>query len=78
MTATFVFDVVENIVHPVVARAGQVLVVRPGTSEPILVVQRGTAHVIREGPPNYGALLGLLESGVIRERSSSARQAISA
>lgn len=78
MPATFVFDVLVDMLHPVVARANvHALVVRPGTGQPILVVKRGTADVIREGPPNYGALLGLLEAGVIRERfPSSARQAL--
>lgn len=74
----YVFDVVVDMLHPVRARAGQVLVVRPGTAQPMLVVRHGTTDVIREGPPNYGALLVLLDEGVIRERTVGARAALSA
>lgn len=64
----FVFDVAVAMLHPVLARPGEVIVVRPGTDEPIVVVQRGTTRVLRKGPPNFGALLGLLEDGVIVQR----------
>jgi hypothetical protein len=76
MPGTFVFDVLVDMLHPVCARAGQVLVVRPGTDQPICVVRRGTTDVIREGPPNFGALLILLDEGVIRERSPSAARRV--
>ena len=42
---------------------------RPGTDEPLLVVEFGTSNVIREGPPNFGALTGLLSEGVISRRA---------
>ena len=65
----YVFDVLVPILHPVLAKAGEVIVVRPGTDHPMLVVQRGTTRVLREGPPNYGALAGLLSDGVIVQRA---------
>lgn len=74
----FVFDVVHPCVFPVVARAGQVLVVAPGTAHPIQVVERGTSRVVREGPPNYGALLHLIVDGVIVCRSPRAVQQLAA
>jgi hypothetical protein len=53
--------------HPVAARAGDVLCVRPGTAVPIAVVRlvRGVWAVVRIGPPNYGALLHPLIDGAI-------------
>lgn len=65
---TYVFDVLVPIIHPVVARPGEVLVVAPGTACPLLVVRRGTTQVVRSGPPNYGALAGLLTDGVLAGR----------
>lgn len=70
----YVFDVVSSMVFPVAARAGQVLVVAPGTRHPMQVVERGTQRVVREGPPNYGALLHLIVDGVIVCRSPRAVQ----
>jgi hypothetical protein len=72
----YVFDVIWAIVHPVAANAGHVLVVQPGTDEPILVVRRGTTDVIRTGPPNFGALIHHLLDGAIRERVPAARHAL--
>lgn len=74
----YVFDVLHPVVFPVVARAGQVLVVAPGTPHPMQVVERGTCRVIREGPPNYGALLHLIVDGVIVCRSPRAVQQLAA
>ena len=64
----YVFDVVMPMLHPVLAKPGEVIVVRPGTSHPVLVVRRGTDVVLREGPPNYGALVGLISDGVLVPR----------
>lgn len=72
----FVFDVVSPMVAPVMALAGHVLVVQPGSSEPILVVRRGTTEVIRTGPPNCAALSQLLHDGVIVARVPAARAAL--
>lgn len=58
-SAAYVFDVIEPFIHPVPARAGDVLVVRPGTDVPMAVVRkiRQKWTVVHVGPPNYGALL---------------------
>lgn len=67
----YVYDVVVDLLHPVRARVGDRLVVRPGHPErPVVVVRRdGTEwHPVVIGPPNYGALIGLELDGVIRER----------
>lgn len=50
-------DVLQNIVHPVVARPGDVLAVYPDA-----------IHVIRVHAPNSGALLPLLDAGALRAR----------
>jgi hypothetical protein len=54
-------------IHPVPARTGDVLVVRPGTEVPIAVVRlvRGRWTVVHVGPPNYGALLIPLCDGLL-------------
>jgi hypothetical protein len=49
--------VVAPMVHPVVAKPGDRLLVRPGTADPVLV--------IRSAPPNFGALLGHLVGGAL-------------
>jgi hypothetical protein len=58
-SAAYVFDVIEPFIHPIPARTGDVLVVRPGTAVPIAVVRkiRQVWTVVHVGPPNYGALL---------------------
>lgn len=58
-SAAYLFDVVGAFIHPVPARAGDVLVIRPGTPVPIAVVRRiqKVWTVVHVGPPNYGALL---------------------
>jgi hypothetical protein len=71
----FRFDVVSPILHPVPARTGDVLVACPGDAElPLTVVRkvRGRWTGIRVGPPNFGALAGLLADGVICPRSPAA------
>lgn len=68
MPGVYVFDVLTPIIHPVLARPGEVLVVAPGTAHPVIVVKRGTQQVLREGPPNYGALAGLIADGVLGVR----------
>ncbi len=71
----FVYDVHVEMLHPVRARPGCRLVVRPGHPErPVVVVQRtadGWAPV-RLGPPNYGALVGLETDGAITLLAPSA------
>jgi hypothetical protein len=61
------FDVTGSFIHPVPARTGDVLVVRPGTAVPIAVVRlvRGQWAVVHVGPPNYGALLIPLCDGLL-------------
>ena len=73
---TFVYDVVVDMLHPVRARAGQVLVWRPGTDQPILVVMRGTTETLRDGPQNINALRVLLDEGVLTPRSDASRLAL--
>ncbi len=65
--AAYLFDVIAPIIHPAPARAGDVLVVRPGTAVPLAVVRRirGEWTVVHVGPPNYGALLIPLCDGII-------------
>jgi hypothetical protein len=68
----YVYDVTTTMMHPVRARVGDRLVVRPGhLDRPVVVVRRdgdGWRPVV-VGPPNYGALVGLEIDGVIRSRS---------
>jgi hypothetical protein len=67
----YVYDVLVPMLHPVRARVGDRLVVRPGHLErPVVVVRRdGTGwRPVVIGPANYGALIGLELDGVIRER----------
>lgn len=70
------------IVHPVPARAGDVLVVRPGDpAVPIAVVRQGADgrwRGVRRGPPNFGALAGYLADGVVTPRSPRAADAVHA
>jgi hypothetical protein len=67
----YVYDVMVPMMHPVRARVGDRLVVRPGHAErPVVVVRYGAAgwYPVRLGPPNYGALIGLEMDGVITAR----------
>jgi hypothetical protein len=66
--SVYLFSVQQPMIHPVPARAGDGLVVRVGhPTRPIVVVRRldGKWRPVRVGPPNYGALIGLEEDGVI-------------
>lgn len=72
LRGVYVFDVRHPVIFPVCARPGEVIVVAPGTSHPLLVVERGTRRVLREGPPNYGALLHLIVDEIIVPRTAAA------
>jgi hypothetical protein len=66
----YVYDVHCHMMHPVRARRGDILVVRPGHPTRPIVVSRvvdGVRRPVRVGPPNYGALLVLEDDGVISE-----------
>lgn len=67
----YLFDVTGSFIHPVPAREGDVLVVRPGTAVPIAVVRvvRGQWVVVYVGPPNYGALLLPLCDGLLKPQT---------
>jgi len=72
MPMPYVYDVTMTMMHPVRARIGDRLVVRPGHPDrPVVVVRRDGAgwHPVVIGPPNYGALIGLELDGVIRSRA---------
>lgn len=67
----FLYDVLIPMLHPVPARAGDRIVVRPGHPErPVVVVRllSGQWEPVVIGPPNFGALLGLECDDVIRLR----------
>lgn len=67
--------VLSPVVHPVAAREGDVLVVRPGhPTRPIAVVRFlfGAWQFVRSGPPNYGAIVGLELDGVLATLAFSA------
>jgi hypothetical protein len=71
----FRFLVTSYIVHPVTARPGDVLVVRPGDPDLPIAVARPTPHGwhgVRVGPPNFGALAGLIADGVLIPQTSAA------
>lgn len=62
------YVVCSPILHPVAARTGDVLIVRPGhPTHPIVVIRRvaGAWEPVRIGPPNYGALLVQEDEGAI-------------
>ncbi len=67
---TYLYDVLVHMLHPVRARPGDVLVVEPGAERPIVVVRKiaGEWEPVREGPPNFGALIIADDDGVIRQR----------
>lgn len=59
--------------HPVVACSGDVLVVRPGhPTRPLAVVRhvKGRWRLVRLGPPNFGAIVGLECDGVVTALSA--------
>jgi hypothetical protein len=53
----FAFRVDTPIIHPIAAKEGDVIVVQPGTDRPVMLM--------REAPPNYGAVLERFESGAL-------------
>jgi hypothetical protein len=65
--AAYLFNVAGDMIHPIPAREGDVLVVRPSGAVPIAVVRvlKGQWRVVHVGPPNYGALLGPLCDGLL-------------
>ncbi len=78
--AAYVFEVVGAFIHPVPARVGDVVVVRPGAPVPIAVVRRvrGTWTVVHVGPPNYGALLIPLCDGLLMPQTPADAQFLAA
>lgn len=69
MTA-FVYDVHVEMLHPVRAKPGDRLVVRPGHHERPIVTMRytdGDWNPMVVGPANFGALIGLAEDGAITQ-----------
>ena len=72
--ATYRYLVLSPILHPVAARDGDVLIVRPGHADrPIVVVREiaGAWRPIRVGPPNFGALIVREDDGFIYDLSGS-------
>lgn len=70
MTACYTYEVLVAMIHPVRAKPGDLLRVRPGhRTAPIRVWRRvrGRWRAIRTGPPNYGALLVRADEQVIRQ-----------
>lgn len=68
------YDVHVEMLHPVRARPGDMLVVRPGHPERPVIVMEGAGtkwRPVRIGPPNYGALIGLEDDGAITLRHPS-------
>lgn len=66
--------VVSPVLHPVAARTGDVIVVRPGhPTHPISVVRRVGKEweFVRVGPPNYGGILLREEEGALIELTTS-------
>lgn len=67
---SYLYAVNVEMIHPVRARPGDALVVRPGHVErPVVVVREraGRWEPVEIGPPNYGAILGLAEDGAITQ-----------
>lgn len=72
--SAYLYDVLHPILHPVPARVGDVIAVRPGhPTHPVLVFrqQSGAWVPVADGPPNYGALVLREDDGVIRSIFSS-------
>ena len=66
--SVYLFSVQQPMIHPVRAKTGDRLVVRVGhATRPIVVMRRahGKWKPVRVGPPNYGALIGLEEDGIL-------------
>lgn len=59
-TDAYLYDVTSPILHPVPARVGDLLAVRPGhPTHPVVVLRKvgGRWSPVDIGPPNYGAIL---------------------
>lgn len=70
----FTYEVLLPMVHPVLARPGDILRVRPGHPVAPLRVWRyrgGRWCAVRTGPPNYGALLVREDDSVIRQLTAA-------
>lgn len=69
MTA-YLFEVISPIVHPVAAKSGDIIAVRPGHGDrPVVVFRsiRGAWTPVTIGPPNYGAFIVREDEGFIRQ-----------
>ena len=67
----YVYDVHVEMLHPVRAKPGHRLVVRPGHAErPILVMERTPDgwKPLRIGPPNFGTIVSLCDDGALSQR----------
>lgn len=67
--SAYTYEVLLPMIHPVAALPGDVLRVRPGHDVAPLTVWRcvgGQWVPVRDGPPNYGALIVREEDDVIR------------
>jgi hypothetical protein len=71
MPHTFVFDVLVDLIAPVRARAGQVLVVR---GDAVAVVRRGSTTPLSDGAITAFDLTALIARGAVRRRSTESRQ----
>lgn len=66
----YVYEVHVEMLHPVRAKPGDRLVVRPGNTDAPLFVSRnvgGTWTCVHVGPPNFGAVIGLESDGVLTQ-----------
>lgn len=71
----YCYFVASPILHPVVARTGDVIVVRPGhATRPIVVVReiKGEWEPVYVGPPNYGAILVREDDGFLIQMTPAA------
>ena len=66
---TCVYDVLVDVIHPVRARAGQVVVVR---GDEAAVVRKGSACPLRQSSVTPAAVAGLVQHGVLRRRGRTA------
>lgn len=66
----YVYDIHVEMLHPVRAKPGDRLVVRPGHAvAPIFVSRKinGAWTCVHVGPPNYGAIVGLESDGALTQ-----------
>jgi hypothetical protein len=79
--SAYLYEVIDPITHPVPARTGDILAVRPGhPTRPIVVFRMvaGEWTPVTVGPPNFGALLVREDDGVIQQIFSSFSQPLAA